>query len=621
MSAFPKLRRLEVEGFPCKLSSQGLQLHKVLSLNPVDVVNVSAEQLLEVLRNSPYLESLELGRSPITCPVQPASAQIHLPYLTTLHLVFMPIPVSNFFLSTINAPNCSELSISSDFSELPDRDVVKSCLFTSSTNHFTPVLQTLLARGQHKNIDVESTNSNAGKMGFILQFHDEDRDYTDVDTDSIIRLEFRLNSVQQMEENIRWLTDCLQRDAPKISIRLYMYGFEEVRLMNLLDSYTTITHLGFGGPSNSEDTMPNPILAYMAQPTQSGWPLPNLGVFVYRGAEAAKSQDEAILAMLRRRYLSSSEGPDNERIRPRPIKKRIEKKESGAVQAAALFGLYTFYGTQPDPSTGYTYLNKIPIAIDTYVYVLTLPEVVPQPLSNHVLYVLKTFIEDETFTILPDSSLHPYQTRDLPNATLVPYEYTARDGRPTKPQLVARTRHAVNKLDNWVQAMDAAKVPDTLDAFSGMEEEREGQVGSSTSASNTPQAGPSTGLPSSSTEQSLEYPVTKAKGRKKGGTSTSAQLDFTPPDMSSYVDLKSKLKDLVPPDILHAAEADTRRTMEGMATYARDNDIAPESGWDGAKRVQEQDGLLDFVKGPPQATASGGIDTRRTEDTMEIDEH
>ncbi|KAG8975724.1 hypothetical protein FRC05_005242 [Tulasnella sp. 425] len=300
---------------------------------------------------------------------------------------------------------------------------------------------------------------------------------------------------------------------------------------------------------------------------------------------------------------------------------RIEKKESGAVQAAALFGLYTFYGTQPDPSTGYTYLNKIPIAIDTYVYVLTLPEVVPQPLSNHVLYVLKTFIEDETFTILPDSSLHPYQTRDLPNATLVPYEYTARDGRPTKPQLVARTRHAVNKLDNWVQAMDAAKVPDTLDAFSGMEEEREGQVGSSTSASNTPQAGPSTGLPSSSTEQSLEYPVTKAKGRKKGGTSTSAQLDFTPPDMSSYVDLKSKLKDLVPPDILHAAEADTRRTMEGMATYARDNDIAPESGWDGAKRVQEQDGLLDFVKGPPQATASGGIDTRRTEDTMEIDEH
>ncbi|KAG8891383.1 hypothetical protein FRC01_014736, partial [Tulasnella sp. 417] len=44
---------------------------------------------------------------------------------------------------------------------------------------------------------------------------------------------------------------------------------------------------------------------------------------------------------------------------------RIDQKEPGAVQAAALFGLYAFYGTQPEASTGYTYLNKIPIAIDT----------------------------------------------------------------------------------------------------------------------------------------------------------------------------------------------------------------------------------------------------------------
>ncbi|KAG8947191.1 hypothetical protein FRC04_010914 [Tulasnella sp. 424] len=267
MSAFPKLRRLETEGFPCKLSPQGLQLHKVLSLNLVDVVNVSAEQLLDVLRNSPYLESLELGRSPITCPVQPASTQIHLPYLTTLHLVFMPIPVSNFFLSTINAPNCSELSISSDFTELPDRDVVKSCLFTSSTNHFTPVLQTLLARGRRKNIDV--IGMGAGQMEIFLQFHDQECDYTTFKTDTIIRLEFKLNSVQQIEETMHWLGNYFQRDAPKTPIRLFMDRFEDVQAMKLLDSSTTITHLGVGVPSNSEDTMPNPVLVHMAQPTQS----------------------------------------------------------------------------------------------------------------------------------------------------------------------------------------------------------------------------------------------------------------------------------------------------------------------------------------------------------------
>ncbi|KAG8947196.1 hypothetical protein FRC04_010919 [Tulasnella sp. 424] len=317
-SAFPKLRRLEIEGTPCELPPQGLQLHRVLSLNLVDVINVSAEQLLEVLRNSPYLESLELGRSPITCPVQPALTQVHLPHLTTLHLIFLPLPVSNFFLSTLHTPNCSKLFISSQFPQFPN-DVVRGSLFTSSTNHFTPVLQTLLARGRHKDIDV--TTTEAEKMEFFLQFHDQDRDYTDVNTDSIIRLEFRLNSVQQIEETMRWLGGCFQRDAPKISIRLFMYGIEEVQLMNLLDSYTTITHLGFGVPSDSEDTMPNPILVHMAQSTQLGWPLPNLEVFVYRAAENAESQGEVMLDMLRRRYVSSSEEPDNERMRPRPIKR------------------------------------------------------------------------------------------------------------------------------------------------------------------------------------------------------------------------------------------------------------------------------------------------------------
>ncbi|KAG8909750.1 hypothetical protein FRC01_006745, partial [Tulasnella sp. 417] len=250
--------------------------------------------------------------------------------------------------------------------------------------------------------------------------------------------------------------------------------------------------------------------------------------------------------------------------------------------------------------------------------------VVPPPLSNHVLYVLNTFIEDDTFTILPDSSLHPYQTRDLPNATLVPYEYSAKDGRPTKPQLVTRTRHAVNKLDNWVQAMDAAKVPEMLDAFSGLEEQ-EGQAGPSGTTSCTPPTGPSTLPPGSHTEQPpFERPKAKGKGRKKGSTSAaSAQLDFTPPDMSSYVDLKSKLKGLVPADILQEAEADTRRTMEQVSSYAKENDIVPEGSWNGAKRVREQDGLLDFIgaPSPPPASPSNGAGTPQTEGRMDVDEH
>ncbi|KAG8947198.1 hypothetical protein FRC04_010921 [Tulasnella sp. 424] len=286
----------------------------------MDVVNVSAEQLLEVLRNSPYLESLELGRSPVACPVQSAFTPIHLPHLTNLHLIFMPIPVSSFVLSSIHAPNCSELSISSSFPRLPD-DVVRDCLFTSSTSHFTPILQTLLARGRHKDINI--TNKGAGGMEFYLQCHDQNCDYPT--SHMIIRFQFTLNSARQIEDTVHWLGDCFQRDVPKIPFRLFMDGFEDVQLMDSLDFHMNITHLGFRVRSGLEATMPNPILTHMSQHTQSGWPLPNLEVFVYETPEDSESQDEAMLDMLRRRYLSGSEGQDNERIRPRSIKRvRVE---------------------------------------------------------------------------------------------------------------------------------------------------------------------------------------------------------------------------------------------------------------------------------------------------------
>ncbi|KAG8991791.1 hypothetical protein FRB90_001229 [Tulasnella sp. 427] len=293
---------------------------------------------------------------------------------------------------------------------------------------------------------------------------------------------------------------------------------------------------------------------------------------------------------------------------------RIDKKERPAAQAAALFGLYTFHGTQPDPSSGFTYLNKIPIAIDTYAYILTMPKVVPQSLSNHILYVLNTFLEDATFSILPDSSLHPYETRDLPNASVVPYEYTAKDGRPTKPQLVARTRHAVGKLDDWVQAMDASGVPNTLNAFSGTGEQGLA-LDPGASASSTSQPGPSILGPSTVPGQPSEPPVKARKGRKKGGaTINPAEVDFTPPDMSSYVDLKSRLKTLIPADILQEAEADTRKTMEGVSTYAKERGIVPDGEWDGAKRVLDQNGLLDFVKAPD----TGG--NQQTDEAMDVDD-
>ncbi|KAG8912019.1 hypothetical protein FRC01_005345 [Tulasnella sp. 417] len=321
VAVLAQLRRLEIDGIPCELAPPNLPLNSVRSLNLIDVINVEAEQLLEVLRGSPRLERLELGRSPLECPPQRvALAPIHLPCLMALHLVFMPVQVSNFFLTTIHAPDCSELFISSHLPEVPD-DVVKSCLFTSKTMHFSPVLQRLLTQGRYKDIDVLRLNDQNAE--FHLQFHDEDFDYS-MDR-GIIRLEFKLHSFLQLESTVQWLIGYLDHDMPKAPIRLFVDGVEEARLMDLIESHLAITHLAFRAYSGPGARQPNPILVHMAHSTSSRWPLPDLEVFSYGVVEGGDSHDEMMLDTLRQRYDTCFNKSGNEPIPPRPLRRlRIE---------------------------------------------------------------------------------------------------------------------------------------------------------------------------------------------------------------------------------------------------------------------------------------------------------
>ncbi|KAG8912039.1 hypothetical protein FRC01_005332 [Tulasnella sp. 417] len=321
MAAFPQLRRLEIDGIPSELAPPNLPLNNVRSLNIIDVINVEAEQLLEVLRNSPQLERLGLGRSPLACPPQPVLLEsIHLPCLMALHLVFMPAQVSNFLLTTVHAPNCSELFISSHLPEVPN-NVVEACLFTSKTKHFSPVLQRLLTQGRYKDIDVLRTGDQS--VEFHLQFHDEDFDYS-VDR-GIVRLDFKLHSFPQMESTVQWLTGCLNHDMPKTPIRLFVDGIEEVRLMDLIESHLAITHLAFRACSDPGAIQPNPILVHMAHPGPSRWPLPDLESFSYGVVEDGDSHNEMMLDMLRQRYDTSFNESGNEPIPPRPLRRmRIE---------------------------------------------------------------------------------------------------------------------------------------------------------------------------------------------------------------------------------------------------------------------------------------------------------
>ncbi|KAG8912499.1 hypothetical protein FRC00_004391 [Tulasnella sp. 408] len=317
MTAFPKLRRLEIDGVPCEIPPLSLQLNNVRSLNLVDVANVEADQLLDVLRNSPRLEWLGLGRSPVACPSQPALAPIHLPYLLALHLIFMPISVSHFLLSTIRAPNCSQLVMSSEFPEFPD-DVVRANLFTSETKHFSPVLQKLLTRGIYKDVHIMDISHESAD--FLLQFHDEE-DYKSVNW-GILDLEFRLESVGQVMETVDWLAGYMERDMPKIPIRLFMDGIGEARLLDVMDLHMAITHLAFRPPRAPFGApRPSPIFVRMAQPTGSGWALPDLEGFTYDPEDSSETRDEEMLDMLRSRYGSSPDDSNSDRVLPRPLRK------------------------------------------------------------------------------------------------------------------------------------------------------------------------------------------------------------------------------------------------------------------------------------------------------------
>ncbi|KAG8912040.1 hypothetical protein FRC01_005333 [Tulasnella sp. 417] len=272
------------------------------------------DQLLDVLRNSPFLERLELGAALDGSSSQEMVPPIHLPRLKALHLIFC-ISVSNFFLSTIHAPNCSEIFISAYFSD-SSNDVLKRHLFTRSADHFSPVLQKLLTRGLCNDIEISRSGGQLNEIR-VRKFHDKDSD--EPGDQGFLQFQFRFDSIHQIEATVRWLASYFKDGSPKIPTRLHFTkGFEEVRLMDIIESYMSVTHFAihilFNTPSN-------PILIHLAQPTSSGWPLPDLEGFTYGRSTEGEPQDEVLLDMLRRRYGSSSEQIDINHARPRPLKR------------------------------------------------------------------------------------------------------------------------------------------------------------------------------------------------------------------------------------------------------------------------------------------------------------
>lgn len=216
---------------------------------------------------------------------------------------------------------------------------------------------------------------------------------------------------------------------------------------------------------------------------------------------------------------------------------------------------------------------------DAFERLLELPGLAPTPLRGHVTYTIRKLMSANAFAILPHSSSRPFASRDLPNASIVPYEYSAKGGRPSKSQKVARAKMAINKLETWME---------------------NGTLSTAT--------GPSVPLDIETAPRPEPSGSNSAPARKKQGkASYPAPLVIAePPDPVDYLARKVSLKELLPVDILRQAEKDVKDTMQGVEEYATRNGIVPDNGWGGLKRMQQEKSMLDFVKTRPSEGGPSG---------------
>ncbi|KAK0198265.1 hypothetical protein F5146DRAFT_1018860 [Armillaria mellea] len=126
----------------------------------------------------------------------------------------------------------------------------------------------------------------------------------------------------------------------------------------------------------------------------------------------------------------------------------------------ALFGLYTFFYTQPtDVCPPLHSVEHIPIPCDQYATLISIPDTLTtaelKPFKPAVLHILKILVTSQIFHILPASGLDCQNPRTLPREIVIPdvlgEEGPKRKGRPTKGDRVKRSKVALDNLDQWMQ--------------------------------------------------------------------------------------------------------------------------------------------------------------------------
>ncbi|KAF8078776.1 hypothetical protein FPV67DRAFT_1663466 [Lyophyllum atratum] len=142
---------------------------------------------------------------------------------------------------------------------------------------------------------------------------------------------------------------------------------------------------------------------------------------------------------------------------------RMVKTEAPYTRAIALFGLYTFFYTQPKGTAPPLYhISHIPIQLDHYASLKALPSALNashlQPLLPSVSYIISVLLKDQVFFVTASSDVSPLNPRELPREIFVdeknvsPLDPNApkKKGRPTKRDKAKKARLALDHLDRWL---------------------------------------------------------------------------------------------------------------------------------------------------------------------------
>ncbi|KAE9408266.1 hypothetical protein BT96DRAFT_873973 [Gymnopus androsaceus JB14] len=148
----------------------------------------------------------------------------------------------------------------------------------------------------------------------------------------------------------------------------------------------------------------------------------------------------------------------------RLLLERSMKTEAPFTRVVALFGLYTFFSTQPS-SSAYPltdFIRSLTLPVDQYSSLLLLPTTLTtdmlMPLQPYVSYILECLVKSEAFHIIPSSDLCAFNPRQLPREIYVDSlssesntpTTSKKAGRPSKRDKAKKAKAALDGIDKWM---------------------------------------------------------------------------------------------------------------------------------------------------------------------------